>query len=158
MLVNNIAWVLRHLPIFGLFGDGSYRLRPLHVDDMAALMLDHAARTDNTQVDAVGPERFTFRELVENIAEIIDVKKPIVAMNETIGYMVSKLVNPFVGDVIITWEEIVGLMRGILDSKQAAAGPTKLTDWARQHRETLGRKYASEVGRRVKRAVAYENV
>ncbi len=156
ILVNNIAWLLRRFPIFGLFGDGSYKLRPLHVDDMAALMHAHAAMTGNLSADAVGPETFTFRALVEQTAQIIGVRKPIVSMNETIGYLASKLINPFVGDIIITWEEILGLMRDLLDSKQPAAGPTRLTDWAQQHRGTLGLKYASEVGRRVKRNVAYE--
>lgn len=158
ILVNNIAWVLRHLPIFGLFGDGSYKLRPLHVDDMAALMDSHGLMSGNHTVDAVGPETFTFRELVETTAEIIGVRKPVVPLHETLGYLVSRLVNPFVGDVIITWEEIVGLMRGILDSKQPAAGPTKLTEWAREHRDSLGTRYASEVGRRVRRTDAYEDV
>ena len=158
ILVNNIAWVLRRLPIFGVFGDGAYRLRPLHVDDMAALMLDCADSDKDVTVDAVGPESFTYRELVATLAEIIGVRRAIVSTPLRLGYAVSKLVNPFVGDVVITWEEILGLTRGILDSTQPATGTTKLTDWARQHADTLGRRYASEVGRRVKRDVAYEQV
>ena len=35
ILVNNIAWTLRRLPVFGVFGDGRYRLQPIHVDDLA---------------------------------------------------------------------------------------------------------------------------
>ncbi len=155
ILVNNIAWVLRHLPLFGLFGDGRYRLRPLHVDDMAALMIDHAHRAGNTHADAVGPEGFEYRELVRTIAGILGVRRPIVPVPPTLGHWVSKLVNPFVKDVVITREEIEGLMRGLLDSDAPAAGHTRLTEWATEHRDTLGRRYASEVGRRVKRDEAY---
>ncbi len=158
ILVNNIAWVLRHLPIFGVFGDGAYRLRPLHVDDMAKLLIEHAQRTDNTIVDAVGPEAFSYIELVRTLADIFQTRRPIVRVSPTLGLAVSKLLNPFVKDVIITREEIQGLMRGLLDSEQPAAGQTKLTQWAQQHRETLGRRYASEVGRRIERKLSYDQI
>ena len=158
ILVNNIAWVLRHLPVFGLFGDGRYRLRPLHVDDMAALMIDHARRDGNTRADAVGPEGFEYRELVRTIAEILGVRRVIVGVPPGLGYLVGRCVNPFVEDVVITREEIEGLMRGLLDSDAPAAGNTRLTEWAAEHRDALGRRYASEVGRRVKRDEAYEAI
>lgn len=158
ILVNNIAWVLRHLPIFGLFGDGRYRLRPLHVDDMAALMLDHASREGHTRADAVGPEGFEYRALVRTIAGVIGVRTPVVSVPPGLGHAVARCVNPFVKDVTITREEIEGLMRGLLDSDAPAAGHIKLTEWAAEHADTLGRRYASEVGRRVKRDVAYESL
>ena len=159
VLINNIAWVLRRLPVFGVFGDGAYRLRPLHVDDMARLMIREGAGTANTIVDAVGPETFAYRELVETIAELIDVRRRVLAVSPGVGLTVSKLINPIVRDVVITREEIVGLMRGLLDSNAPALeGATRLTDWAREHRAELGMKYASEVGRRVQRAVRYDDV
>ncbi len=158
ILVNNIAWVLRRLPLFGLFGDGSYAVRPLHVDDMADLALAQAFHEGNTTIDAVGPERFTYRELVNRIASIIDARRPVVALPPSIGLAVSRLVNPLVRDIVITREEIKGLMRGLLDSKKPAAGGTKLTEWAAMHREQLGRRYASEVGRRVDRLSSYESM
>ncbi len=159
ILVNNIAWTLRKLPIFGVFGDGAYKLRPLHVDDMASLMIDHAHRAENTQTDAVGPERFTYRALVSKIGEIIGVQRTIMPVHPGVGHAVSTMLNPLVGDVIITREEIKGLMRNLLDSDQPAPPDAiPLTAWATEHRETLGRRYASEVGRRVKRDVAYEKV
>jgi NADH dehydrogenase len=158
ILVNNIAWVLRHLPIFGLFGDGRYRLRPLHVDDMSALMLEHASRPGITRADAVGPETFEYRDLVRAIAEVVGVRKPIVRVPPAAGYAVARCVNPFVKDVIITREEIEGLMRGLLDSDAPSAGHIRLTEWAAEHRDTLGRRYASEVGRRVRRDLPYEAI
>jgi NADH dehydrogenase len=155
ILVNNIAWVLRHMPFFGVFGDGKYRLRPLHVDDMAELLIKHGNTMENEIVDAVGPETFTYKELVHTLADIIDVRRPIIGIPPLLGYCVSKLLNPFLKDVIITREEIKGLMRGLLDSDEPATGTIKLTEWANEHRETLGRKYSSEVGRRVDRQRAY---
>jgi NADH dehydrogenase len=158
ILINNIAWVLRHMPIFGVFGDGAYKLRPIHVDDMAELLITQAKGNHNATVDAVGPETFTYIELVRTLAIILQTRRPIVHLSQTLGYTISKLLNPFVRDVIITKEEIKGLMRGLLDSDQPATGTIKLTEWAMRHRETLGRRYASEVGRRTKRKLAYEHI
>lgn len=158
ILVNNIAWVLRRLPIFGVFGDGSYKLQPMHVDDMADLAVAHAELRGDTEADAVGPEIFTYRELVRTIGGIIGVRRPIVSVSPSVGLAVSRLLNPLVGDVVITREEIVGLMENLLISHHPATGTTKLTEWANGNRESLGRRYASEVGRRVKRDVEYERV
>ena len=158
ILVNNIAWILRRLPVFGVFGDGSYRLRPIHIDDMADLMIECAARDDDITIDAVGPEAFTYRRLVQTIAQIIGVRRPIISVPPALGYLVSRLLNPVVKDVIITREEIEGLMRSLLDSDAPAAGSTRLTDWARNNHAILGRRYASEVARRIKRDTAYEDL
>jgi len=158
ILVNNIAWTLRHLPLFGVFGDGKYKLQPMHVDDFAELAIECADRENDFTVDAVGPETFKYRDLVRTIGQIIGVRRAIVAVPLGFGYAVSKLINPFVGDVIITREEIEGLMRGLLFSDGTRSGSIRLTDWTREHREVLGRRYASEVGRRIKRTIAYEKV
>jgi len=61
-----------------------------------------------------------------------------------------------VGDVVITREEIAGLMAGLLCTDSPPAGSTRLTDWARAHADTLGRRYAGELARRRDRRTAYE--
>lgn len=151
ILVNNIAWALRRLPLFGVFGDGSYRLRPLHVDDMAALMIDHAFRDGDTSADAAGPESFTYRQLVETLAWILSLRPRIVRVPPALGYAVARTLSPFLRDVLLTREEISGLMRGLLDSPSPVVGAIRLTDWATQHRDELGVRYASELGRRTRR-------
>lgn len=160
ILVNNIAWTLRHLPVFGVFGDGRYQLAPLHVEDFAAIALraidDDAAL--GRVIDCHGPERFGYRELVSRISDLIGVRRPMLNVSPGMGYLVSRALNPFVKDVIITREEIEGLMRGLLWSERPSHGTIRLTQWAHAHRDELGHRYASEVGRRVKRNVAYEKV
>ncbi|GMU83355.1 MAG: hypothetical protein AMXMBFR47_32250 [Planctomycetota bacterium] len=164
ILVNNTAWILRHLPVFGVFGDGRYGIAPLHVEDFARIAVAGAdgqlpPRADaSSVVDCHGPETFDYRDLVIRIAAIIGIRRPIVSVWPWIGHLVSKALNPLVGDVIITREEIAGLMRGLLWSDRPSLGTTKLTDWAAAHADTLGRRYASEVGRRVKRTLAYEKI
>ena len=158
ILVNNIAWALRHMPIFGVFGDGTYRLRPLHVEDMAALLIEHANMSGDITADAVGPEGFSYIELIRTLAKILKVRRPIMRIPTPIAFACSRLLNPFVKDVIITKEEVKGLTRGLLDSENPATGNIHLTQWAKEHRDTLGCRYASEVGRRTNRTFAYDQI
>ena len=158
ILVNNIAWTLRHLPVFGVFGDGAYRLQPIFVDDLAALAVTQGKSRENCIVNAIGPETFTYRELVRTIGDIIGARQPIVGVPPFFGYVVGSLISRMQGDVFITREEIEGLMRDLLYVDAPPAGQTKLTDWARAHAATLGVKYASELARRRDRLTNYENL
>jgi len=158
VLINNIAWTLRRLPVFGIFGDGNYRLQPIYVDDLAALVVTQGKSRENCIIDAIGPETFTYRELVRTIADLIGVRRWIVSVPPWFGYAVGSLISRMQGDVFITREEIEGLMRGLLYVDAPPAGQTKLTDWARDHAETLGVKYASELARRKDRQRAYSEL
>ncbi len=148
ILINNIAWALRHLPVFGVFGDGSYRLRPIHVDDLAAAAVRFGKERNNVVVDAVGPEAFSYRELVESIADIVGVRKPIIGVPNRVGWIAGKALGLFHGDVTITMDEIRGLTAGLLDVDSDSIGRTGLTDWLRSNRKTIGLHYASEMARR----------
>ena len=64
------------------------------------------------------------------------------------GYWVGSLIGGVVGDVTITKEEIEGLMAGLLYVDSPPAGETRLTNWVREHADTLGKQYANELGRR----------
>jgi uncharacterized protein YbjT (DUF2867 family) len=158
ILVNNIAWTLRRLPVFGVFGNGQYRLQPIYVDDLARLAVEQGRERANRIIDAIGPETFTYRELVRQIGIIIGKPRPIVSMPPLLGYAAGWLIGKLVGDVMITREEIEGLMQGLLCTDSPPAGPTRLTDWAREHADTLGRKYASELTRRRDRQSTYEKL
>ena len=158
ILVNNIAWLLRRMPVFGVFGDGEYRLQPIYVDDLAAVAVEAGGHSGDEVIEAIGPETFTYRGLVARIGEIIGRRRRIVGVAPGLGYAVSKLVNPLVGDVLITRDEIRGLMENRLYVPGAAApalAVTKLTEWAAANREWLGSRYASELGRRRDRVGAY---
>lgn len=155
ILVNNIAWMLRRFPVFGVFGRGDYRLQPIHVDDLAKLAVEMGKSRDDRIVDAVGPETFTYRELVERIGRIIGKERPIVSIPPAVAYLVSKLVGKALGDVIVTRDEIRGLMAGLLYVESSPAGTTKLTDWASQNADSLGFRYASELARRRDRTSEY---
>lgn len=148
ILINNIAWILRKLPVFGVFGNGNYRLQPIYVDDLAKLAVEQGQRRDNTIINAIGPETFTYRELVKTIGSIVGSPKPIISVPPALGYLVGSVIGRLIGDVTITREEIEGLMADLLYVDAPPAGSTKLTTWAREHAATLGKHYASELARR----------
>ncbi len=147
ILVNNIAWFLRRFPVFPVAGRGEYRLQPVYVDDLACLAVDSAGADGNITVDAVGPETFTFVELLREIRQTTGGRARLLNLYPSLVYTASALVGFLLRDVVLTRDEIDGLMAGHLVSANPPTGTTRLTDWMRQYRDTLGRRYASELAR-----------
>jgi NADH dehydrogenase len=158
ILINNIAWCLRRFPLFAVFGDGQYRLQPIHVDDFAQLAVAEGLGTANKIVNAIGPETFTYRELVERIGEIIGKRRAVIPLPPALAYFCGWLIGRFMGDVTVTRDEVQGLMQDLLYTDSPPAGQTRFTDWAKQHAATLGVRYASELARRRNRREAYERL
>lgn len=158
ILVNNIAWALRHLPVFGIFGDGSYRLQPIHVGDLADLAVAEGRSREDRTADAIGPETFTYRELIETIQQAIGVRRPIVRVPAALGRTAAGLLGALLHDVVLTRDEIEGLMQNLLMTNSPSVGRIRLSVWAREHAHTLGRRWASELGRRRDRTRAYADV
>lgn len=148
ILINNIAWVLRRLPVVGVFGDGSYRLQPIYVDDLARIAVEQGEQRENSIINAIGPETFTYRELLTTIGDVIGKRRQIIPVPPWLGYLVGSVMGRLVGDVVITREEIEGLMADLLYVDAKPTGTTRLTEWARKHSKTLGSVYTSELARR----------
>lgn len=148
ILINNIAWTLRHFPFFAIFGDGQYRLQPVHVEDLARLAVEQAGGTGNVVVNVTGPETFTYRELASAIAGIIGVRRPLVSVPPVVGYWGATVTGWLMRDVVMTRDELRGLMGNLLCADTPPTGRIALTDWARAQADTLGRHYASELARR----------
>lgn len=156
ILINNIAWTLRRLPVFGIFGDGKYRLQPIYVDDLAEIAAAQGENRQDTIIQAIGPETFTYRDLVQEISKIIGVWRPIIPVPPAFGYLAGSIIGRLVNDVFITRQEIEGLMADLLYVDVPPAGKTRLTDWAKQNADSLGRHYASELSRRRDREKEYK--
>lgn len=155
ILINNIAWAVRHLPVFGVFGDGQYRLQPIYVEDLADLAVRCGAGRENQVIDAIGPETYTYRELVQTIARLIGVRRTVVSVPPRLGWLVGQVLGWMTKDVIITQEEIEGLMADLLYTQSPPAGKTLLSEWIKANADTLGHRYTSELARRVDRQAAY---
>jgi NADH dehydrogenase len=153
ILINNIAWLLRRFPLFPIFGKGDYRLQPIYVEDMADLVVQAGQSHENLVLDAVGPDIFTFDEMVRMLASILDRHVIITHVPPGLGFALARLIEPFIGDVLITRDEISGLMANLLISHQEPGGTTHLIDWLRAHKNSVGKVYASELQRHYTRRI-----
>jgi uncharacterized protein YbjT (DUF2867 family) len=148
ILLNNIAWMLRRIPLFVIPGDGAYRVQPVFVEDLAKLAIDAAHRTDNLAIDAVGPETFTFSEIVTLIAREVGSHVPIIHLPPAIALACARIVGHAMGDVTLTRDEVRGLMANLLVSSAPPTAPTRFSECLRRNAEFFGVRYASEVARR----------
>jgi len=147
ILINNIAYLLRRLPFFFIPGDGSYGIQPVYIEDLADLAVEGIYSRDNYTIDAVGPDSYTFKGLVTLVGETIGAKRPLISVPARLALLAAQFLSLFVNDVILTPEEVDGLMANLLVSKEPARAKTAFKDWLRANRDTVGQKYASELQR-----------
>jgi uncharacterized protein YbjT (DUF2867 family) len=147
ILINNIAWLLRRFPVFAIVGSGEYRIRPVFVEDVADLAVSLAQKESNAIVDAVGPEVCTFEKLIRMIARQVHSKARLIHVPPSIGYVLSRFIGLAVGDVLLTRDEIVGLMSDLLVTDGPATCKTRFSQWLERNADTIGGAYASELRR-----------
>lgn len=147
ILFNNIAWLLRKLPLFAIPGAGDYRLQPVHVDDVAELAVQTMPQQNGPTIDVAGPEILTFRALVELIAGAIDSHSRLLRVRPQRAIQLSGLLGRLVSDTLLTRDEILGLMENLLVSAAPPLGQTLFSNWLQQHADSLGRTYFSELER-----------
>ncbi|MBI2305115.1 MAG: NAD(P)H-binding protein [Chloroflexi bacterium] len=151
ILINNIAWFLRKFPAFSIPGSGEYRLQPIFVDDVAKIAVDAGQQEGRLEGDAAGPDTYTFDELVRLIAEKIHSRARIVHLPPGLALFLSQQLGHFLGDVVLTKEEVAGLMSGLLVSGGPPTAKTRLPDWLEQNAGTVGTQYISELRRHYRR-------
>jgi NADH dehydrogenase len=147
VLVNNIAWILRHAPIFVVPGDGRYLVQPIHVDDLARICLGAARGVTNVVMDAAGPETMPFEELVRRVGHAVGRRPPILHVSPAAMAALGRAFGLLVRDVVLTADEIRGLTAGLLVSHQPALGQISFIEWLHENGSTLGSAYANELDR-----------
>jgi NADH dehydrogenase len=153
VLLNNIAWLLRRLPVFAIGGDGSYRIRPIHVDDLARLCVSLGSGTasgmgsgkENVTVDAVGPDSVSFRDMVAAIRSAVGSRSLLVPAPGWLIPPLSSALSAVLRDVLLTSEEYRAMAEGLADSSAPATGEISVTDWIAKHGDSLGQTYANEL-------------
>jgi uncharacterized protein YbjT (DUF2867 family) len=154
VLVNNIAWLLRHSPVFALPGDGSYAVQPVHVDDVARVCMEAAEGETDRIVDAAGPETMSFLEMVRAIRGAVGTRAPVLHIPPIVMAGAASALGLLMHDVVLTVDEISGLMAGLLTSDHAPTGRIRFSDWLHEHGHSLGRAYANELVRHFARPSA----
>lgn len=147
VLTNNIAWILRRTPVFALPGSGRYLVQPVHVDDLARICIEAAVSDRDLVIDAAGPETMSFRELVALIRSAVNARSPIIRIPPPLMAAAARGLGLLVRDVVLTPDEIRGLMAGLLVSHDPPLGRIAFSEWLDEHKTTIGRSYANELQR-----------
>lgn len=145
ILINNIAWCLRHLPVFAVFGNGNYRLQPICVEDLAELAVEAGHKSEEMIFDTAGPETFTYNELLHLIKSKINSPVRIIHLPPWLVLSFTWVIGKFVKDIVLTKDEVAGLMAELLYSREPPRGKTKLSLWLEENKESIGCKYSSEL-------------
>ena len=147
ILANNIAWILRRMPIFAIPGNGRYPVQPVHVDDLVQICVEAADADGNVILDAAGPETMTFEQLVQAIRHATGARVPIVHLPPIAMAAIARALGLLVRDVVLTPDEIKGLTSGLLVSHHPPRGRIAFSKWLNEHTPSLGRSYANELQR-----------
>jgi len=147
ILANNIAWILRRMPVFALPGDGRYAVQPVHVDDLARICIEAAHFERDAVIDAAGPETMPFADLVALVRNAVGARSRIVHVPPRVMAAAARVLGVMVRDVVLTPDEIKGLMQGLLVSRDPSLGTIAFSQWLEEHRASVGRSYANELHR-----------
>jgi NADH dehydrogenase len=147
ILANNIAWILRHMPVFAIPGNGAYSVQPVHIADLVTICIEAARTGPNAVIDAAGPETMSFDELVRRIRAAIGARALIVHVPAPIMAVAARGLGAVVRDVVLTPDEIEGLMAGLLVSHEPPLGRLAFSEWVEQSGGSVGRRYANELRR-----------
>ena len=143
LLLSNMAWALRRFPVFTVFGRGECAVQPIHAEDLASQAVEAGSRTDSFIADAAGPEIFTFEELLRLLASAVGARVLLVHTLPSVGFALTRLVGLLLRDVVLTKDEVDGLMAGLLTSDAVVTGSTRLGDWLGDNADVLGQRYVS---------------
>jgi NADH dehydrogenase len=147
ILLNNIAWMLRRFPVFALFGDGKYRVQPVAAEDVADIAVTATSDGQAVVLDAAGPDTFTFAELVRLIRSAVGSRAAVLRVPPALALLPATCLGCVLRDVVVTRDEVEGLMANLLISAEPPLGRARFTDWVMANGEHLGRQYASELVR-----------
>jgi NADH dehydrogenase len=147
ILINNIAWLLRHFPFFAQIGDGQYRVQPVYVEDLAGIAAEACHLQQNQILDVAGADIYTFDQLVRLIGQSIGRPRPILHAPPLLALAASRGLGLLLGDILLTKQELDGLREGLLVSSEPPLGRTRFADWLNQHHQVVGASYASEINR-----------
>ncbi len=148
VLINNIAWMLRKFPVFGVFGMGNYPIQPVHVKDVARVAVEQGNLRKNVTIDVTGPEKFRYKDYIGLMAKSMGLRRLIIPMPSIFGWIFGKLLGLFLQDLVITRAEIKGLKRGLMASDEEPRGVLKFSEWISEHGSEFGNRYQNDLKER----------
>jgi len=147
ILVNNIAWLIRSWPFFPIPGTGAFRVQPIYAGDLAQILVGVAEGVAEETFDAAGPEIMSYEAMIRLLCAKLGRKPRLWHWPPWLTLWGCRVVGVFVRDVVLTRNELRGLMEEMLVSAEPPRGTTCLADWLDGAAEALGTAYTSELER-----------
>jgi uncharacterized protein YbjT (DUF2867 family) len=147
VLFNNIAWLLRRLPLFLVPGSGRYLVQPVAAEDVAELCVEAGLADERVVVEAAGQDVFTFEELVYLVRGALGARARIVRGSPRLALLLCRGLERLAGDTILTRDELESLMASLLSSEGAPTGRARFEEWLAASAEVLGSRFASDLRR-----------
>ncbi len=148
VLINNIAWMLRKFPIFGVFGMGNYPIQPVHVKDVARVAVEQGESRENVTIDVTGPETFRYKDYIGMMAKSMGLRRIILPIPPFVGWLFGKFLGLLLQDLVITRAEIKGLRRGLMASDEEPLGELRFSEWIAEHGNEFGKRYQNDLKER----------
>jgi NADH dehydrogenase len=98
-------------------------------------------------LDAVGPERPAFYELVCFIKEAIGSRSRVVRVPGALIPAAARVLGWALRDTLLTGDEYRAMADGLADTDGPATGQVAVTQWITENKDSLGRRYANEIDR-----------
>lgn len=142
VLVNNVAWLLRRLPVFVL-PRRRCALQPVAAEDVAELCVTAAREASDSNVDAAGPDVFSFEELTRLVRAAVGSRAAIVRASGRTTLALSRALGALTRQTLVTADELQALEDGLLTSDELPRGTRRLADWLEASAPWLGLELAT---------------
>uniref|UniRef100_A0A7S2CH93 NAD-dependent epimerase/dehydratase domain-containing protein n=1 Tax=Octactis speculum TaxID=3111310 RepID=A0A7S2CH93_9STRA len=151
---------MRRVPLFLLPNDGLERFQPIHVRDMAALMVELGQDSGSTNLerDACGPDAPTALELFRRLKQATGAPAHVMApgfLRTRHVTFATQPINWLTGDVLLDTDDLDLMCSGLTTANNPSDPSIKnrrsLFDWLDEVGDTLGRTYVSSMDRYYKK-------
>ena len=91
---TNFMSLLNKLPIMPLYYNGSTKFSPIHVNDLVNIIFELIERkNDNLVLECVGPEVFSFKEIIQMLLKSIDKKRLLLPLPLPLAKLSAKILQ-----------------------------------------------------------------
>jgi uncharacterized protein YbjT (DUF2867 family) len=142
ILLNNVAYLLRRLPLFAIPDDGRYRVQPVAAEDVADAVVVAAEGRADVERDVAGPEAHAFEAIVREIRAAVGSRARLIHVPHGVARACARVLGAALRDVVVTGDELRALSESLLTSREPPAGRTTVGEWLTANRRWLGREYA----------------
>lgn len=110
--IERLLQIVRYLPVIPVIGDGTYRLQPVAVEDVATAFVQAAERDDlrNERFDVGGPHKLTYNRMLAIIGEELGVRRRTVKVPPSLVRPIVDLASNWRLPTPITSEQLAMLL------------------------------------------------